>query len=466
MDAKPLAEREIEAGAGRGRSTLGAAHEVPLAVQWHEGMLLAPQHFQQLVLRQEALLHFHAAHTSPFAWGVTHLRLDPVRLVDGHFVVRELEAILPDGLVVSSLAGSGSELALDLAPFIDRMKVRPLTIWLAVAAERSGLSPLAGESARYASIEGPRVPDQNTGEGDLRLPRLQPRLRLLATDEPPSKFSCFPLARVLHRNETCELAADFVPPVLTVAPGSPLCELAQSAARLVREKALFLAEQVRSPSLAARVPQLLETRGYVSGLVSALPPFEALLASGVAHPFPLYLALTGLVGEAAALSRSLVPPQLQPYDHHELYATYEQARAFIAQSIRDGILESYTGYPFLLQNGAFYLPFDPLWQGRQLVLGVRAASGKGEAEVMEWMEGGLIASHPLLPELRSRRVLGAPRQRIDGDGDLVPARGVSLYALAPESFVLPGELLEIRNLEDADGKKRPAEIVLYVRNSP
>lgn len=463
MDPRSSESQEIELGRGRGRSALGAAHEVPLAVQWHEGMLLAPQHFQQLVLRQEALLHFHASHTSPFAWGVTHLRLDPVRLVDGHFLVRELEAILPDGLVVSTLTGGG-ELAVDLAPFLDRMKARPLTVWLVIAALRSGLSPLVGESARYASIEGPQVEDQNTGEGELRLPRLSPRLRLLVTDEPPAKFSCFPLARVIHRNETFELAADFVPPQLTVAPGSPLFDLAQSAARLVREKAVFLAEQVRSPSLAARVPQLLETRGYVAGLVSALPPFEALLTSGVAHPFPLYLALCGLVGEVAALGRSLVPPQFRPYDHHDLYANFVEAHTFLTQALREGILESYTGYPFLLQNGAFYLPFDPQWQGRKLVLGVRAAGGRSEAEVAEWMEGGLIASHPLVPELKSKRVLGAPRQKIDGDGDLVPARGVSLYALAPESFVLAGELLEVRNLEDADGRKRPAEIVLYVRN--
>ena len=52
------------------------AQEVPAAIQWHEGMLLAPQHFQQLGARQERLLHYHVETVSPFHYGVRSLRLD------------------------------------------------------------------------------------------------------------------------------------------------------------------------------------------------------------------------------------------------------------------------------------------------------------------------------------------------------------------------------------------------------
>src|SRR5436190_1813629 len=52
---------------GRAQTT---AREVPGAIQWHEGMLLAPQHFQWLSLRQETLLQYHASAISPFHWGV------------------------------------------------------------------------------------------------------------------------------------------------------------------------------------------------------------------------------------------------------------------------------------------------------------------------------------------------------------------------------------------------------------
>ena len=71
------------------------------AIDWHEGMLLAPQHFQQLALRQEELLHYHAAALAPFHWGVLRRDIDTAALTEGLLRVGGLEAVLPDGLVVS-----------------------------------------------------------------------------------------------------------------------------------------------------------------------------------------------------------------------------------------------------------------------------------------------------------------------------------------------------------------------------
>ena len=61
------------------------------------------------------------------------------------------------------------------------------------------------------------------------------------------------------------------------------------------------------------------------------------------------------------------------------------------------------------------------------------------------------------------RVRGADRRPIDSAGDLVPGRDVTLWTLhADPEVVVPSDLLEIRNLDDA-GKNRPVEIVLYLR---
>lgn len=465
-ETNPPAEGEPRSG-GRPRGRRGpVAHDLPPAIQWHEGMLLAPQHFQQLSLREEALLHYHATMISPFHWGVRHLKIDPVLLVDGTFRVLELEAVMPDGLVVSAMADESEELTADLAPHLETLKQRQLTIHLAVAARRPGLSPVEGEMARYSSVAGEAVVDENTGEGEVQVPRLVPRLRLLLTDDPPPKFASFPLARVAYRNETFALAK-FVPPLLRVPLRSPLGELGTAVARRLREKAVFLSEKVRSPSAATRVPQLLETRALVGSLVSALPPFEAVLGTGLSHPYALYLALCSLVGQVAAVGHSLVPPVLDAYDHNDLYACFEHAQKFIFQALDEGIIESYTGYPFYLEEGAFLVTFDPAWVGRALVLGVRAREGASESEVDAWVEASLVSSRSKIPILRAKRIVGAPRKRIAGDRDLVPSRGVSLYALtADPEFVVPDELLEIRNLDDPQGKKRPVEIVLYVRNQP
>ncbi|NUB17000.1 type VI secretion system baseplate subunit TssK, partial [Azospirillum brasilense] len=82
------------------------ARDIPDAIDWHDGMLLAPQHFQQQALRHERQLTYHVRQARPFHWGVVHLQVDRVQLVSGLVQVRELEAILPDGIVVDYRAGS------------------------------------------------------------------------------------------------------------------------------------------------------------------------------------------------------------------------------------------------------------------------------------------------------------------------------------------------------------------------
>jgi type VI secretion system protein ImpJ len=455
VSAGPAADLERRKG-----RVVATAHDVPPAIQWHEGMLLAPQHFQLSSQRQETLLQYHAAAISPFHWGARLCRIDPVSLLDGTLRVLELEAVMPDGLIVSRLADETPDLAVDLAPYVEEMKQRPLAVHLAVAARGRGLAL----AERFAFEESGPAVDENTGEGELPVPVLRPKLRLLLGDEPPPKYVSFPLARIAYRNEVFTRTR-FEPPWLRVAPGSPLYELCLTVAARLREKAAFLADQVRSPSSSARVPQLLETKALLHGLVGELPPFEALLRTGVAHPFALYLALCSLVGHAASLGRSLMPPVLDAYDHNHLIASFEQARAAVFKAIDEGIQEAYTAYPFVYQDGAFRLPFDPDWTTRSLILGVRGPSGASEADMAAWVAASLIAARSKIPSLRDRRVAGTVRKRIEADADLVPSRGVTLYSLSADpELVTPGEELEIRNLDDPDDRRRPEEIVLYVRN--
>ena len=435
------------------------------AIQWHEGMLLAPAHLQQLALRQEELLRYHAFALSPFHWGVRRLAIDPALLIAGTYRVTELEAVMPDGLVVSYRPGAGPALELDLAPHVEEARLKPLTLYLAVPARHPGVAPAHGEQARYESYDGGPVADENTGEGEVDIPRLRPRA-CLQLGRPPARFVSLALARISHGAEAFA-AADFVPPQLAVAVDSGLGRLCGDVARRLREKAVFLTERVRNPSIVARAPQLLETRAMIQSLTEALPPFEALLGVGAAHPFTLYLALCSLVGHVSGIGGALLPPVLDPYDHDDPWSAFEQARQHLYRVIDEAIIESYTGFPFYLEAGVFSLAFDAVWRGRSLVLGVRGPQGATERDVARWMEECLIASKGLIPALRERRVLGAARQRIEGEGDLLPSAGVLLYSLAADpELVEANQLLQIVNPGDSGVPHRPIEIVLYVRNRP
>ena len=69
-------------------------------IEWHEGMLLSPQHFQQFSARLDSLVAWQSLASAPFAWGVRKLEFDQGLLSSGLVRVLELEAIMPDGTVL------------------------------------------------------------------------------------------------------------------------------------------------------------------------------------------------------------------------------------------------------------------------------------------------------------------------------------------------------------------------------
>ena len=437
---------------------------IPPAIQWHEGMLLAPQHFQQAGLRSEALLQYHAMSISPYHWGIHDLKIDRTLLVTGILRIQILEALMPDGLIISHGEDETDHLEINLKSYAEEMRQKPMTVHLAVAAQKSSVDAFTGDLARYDSIEGSAVTDQNTGENELSIPRLKPRLILLATETPPQKYISFPIAQVSYQNEKFDLT-NFIPPLLSVKLRFALGEMCSFVARRIREKAVFLSEQVRSSSTTGGMPIVLETRTMINHLVSALPSYEAVLNSEVAHPYTLYLTLCSLAGNLAGLSVGLVPPALEPYDHNNILGSFEQVVNYIHRVIDEGIQETYSSIPFQLKDNIFRLKFEEDWMERKLFLGVRAADGAvSEEDVISWIKRSWIGTESKIPEMQDKRILGPERIYIERDADIVPTRGTVLFNLKPDlNFILPEEELQIFNPGDAKTAGRPAEILLYVK---
>ena len=440
-----------------------SANELPDAIQWHEGMLLAPQHFQQLALRNEELLSYHMLASAPFHWGVRHLKTDPVLLVNGTFRLLEIEAIMPDGLIFSHIPGDQGHLEIDLTEFQDAIQVKPQTVHLVVPVRRLGAVTTTGELPRYESVEGPPVMDESTGESDLRIPRLTPRVSLLLADAAPQKYVGFPVAKIAFENETFTLT-EFLPPTLHLGQQSPMGESCLNLATRLREKAVYLSEKTRSPAAQADRPMLRDAEAQIHALVSALPPFEASLKTDCSHPFLVYMALCSIVGQMTMVAGT-VPPVLAAYDHNDARASFDQAISYITHML-DRISESYSAIPFAEAQGIFSLHLQRAWLGDRLTIGVRARPEMTERDILDWLESALIGSATVIPSMQTRRVLGAARHQIerDADLDLMPTRGVLLFHIdTGEEFVQPNEVLQIMR-GDRVPRDAPLEIVLYVPN--
>lgn len=440
----------------------------PDAVLWHEGMLLAPQHFQQSALRGEELLHYRMSAALPFAWGVRRLQVDRRLLAEGVFRVTELEAVLPDGTVAAVRADRDQPLETALAAYEEDARRGALAVHLAVPAARSEGEPFTGQLQRFDRVEGAPVPDDNTGDGEIAIPRLRPRLSLLAGASTPDKYASLPLARVGFRDGAF-IPTGFVPPLLAVdpdaAPSTALAAVCADIAARLREKALFFADRLRAAAGRPRDLGTADLHAAVHALVAELPRLDALVSLRRAHPLELFLALCGLAGRLAGLE-GRVPPVFPRYDHTDLRATFEPLRAFCTRTL-DALQEAFSAISFEWRDGLYQTPLTSLpADGRPLLVGVRGGS-MPEAQAIAWMEECRIGSASRMTSLGDRRFRGARRVRAAGGGDqqLAGGSGVVLFEVSADpEFVVAGEPLQVAHPE-GERRERPAELVLYTRTS-
>ncbi|HSK40235.1 MAG TPA: type VI secretion system baseplate subunit TssK [Arenibaculum sp.] len=436
---------------------------IPDPVQWHEGMLLSPHHFQQAWLRQEALLHYRLAQLVPFHFGVVRVAHDPALLVEGVFRVTALEAVMPDGLIVAHPSPDGADLEIDLRPIAGTLQDTPTPVHAVVPVYRPGSCMHDGKLARYRSLDGEKVVDENTGEDEQELPRLRPRLALHVGERAPQKFTALPLARIVYRDEQFRIE-EYEPPRIAMPQDSPLTLTCRQVSRRLREKAAFLAQRMRAPPGSVGAVTLAESRAAIQCLVAGLPQLDAVLDAARPHPFQLYTILCGVAGHLSPLGPGMVPPIFDPYDHLDVRASFAAVLAFIERMI-EVVSETFTTVAFKLDGARFTLRMEPAWLERDLLIGVRLRQGQSEQEVDGWVNECLIATEGLTGNLIQRRVRGARRVRVEHDDrmEIVPGRGILLYRIEADALLIQGgEILEITNHNDRSGARRPAEIILYV----
>jgi type VI secretion system protein ImpJ len=447
------------------------AEEIPNSIDWHDGLLLTPQHFQQISLRQEALLQYNTAMIAPFYWGIRYLRIEEPNLFRGLVQIKHLEAVMPDGLLVSYHEGDDLQadhgLQLDLTA-LEETKHRRMKVYLAVAPQSRRMSK--GEHARYDFYDGEPVVDEYTGEGHVRMRRLIPHLRLIVADAPPQETVNLPLLEVEFKNDRYTQTG-FIPPLLIVTSNQREGAHAQLGidceriAKTVRNKALELASQAEAQTSGGPLRLDLETKSWIRSLAASLPHLEAILGTEVSHPFPIYLALCSMAGHLAALGPKLVPDK-PSYKHYDLRATFEPIIKFIEEAIEEGLTSSFSSHLFTFHEEVYELRFEHEWMNRRLAISLRGRPGVAPDELIQWGRECLIGSRRYLQSMKEKRILGAGRNHIKRDEDLVPPKDVVLFSLtADPEFIVPGEILQIFNRSTYRNAARPVEIVLHVKNA-
>jgi type VI secretion system protein ImpJ len=434
-------------------------------IQWYEGMLLMPQHFQQADIRMEGLVTYYMSQAFPFFWGVVHLKVDEALLTSGIFRPIELEVIMPDGLLVTELPQLKTPLQVDLTPFRDKIQTAPHYIYLCVPIRRGDWTDVSGDLPRYHSALNSNIVDLNTGQQAIDIPRLIPNLSLQIGQEPPAHFVSLPLAQVVHDAKSFSLT-NYLPPQVQIDLLSDLGHLCNKLSEQLREKLSYLQQKVQAVGQRiTKDPYSVEIEEIRLKLISGLLPFEALLSSGKAHPFAIYQALCNLAGHISGVKYGEIPPRFKGYAHEDIRKSYTQVINFIVKVLEE-IEESYTTVPFTLNERVFTLQLQSSWVGDRFVLGAQVQPDMKEEDLTNWINSCVIVTDKYITLAKDNRVLGAKRKIVSEvpSMNLVPTKGVQLFIVeADPRYIDPKGVLCLFNVSDTD-LTRPAEIVLYNAN--
>lgn len=435
-------------------------HPLRPAVQWHEGMLLMPEHFQQSDRRVEELLHFHLSHSVPFYWGIKSLAIDPAELLTGTLSLITLEAVMPDGTPIIAGSQVNRPLKLNLSDYYRKSQQKSFSVHLAIPAYAPGAAQSDQSLPRYLSEESQKVADENTGEGELRYPSLVPNISLIAGEEPSAKYSHFPLIKISFTSNTFEVDKSFIPPALTTPTDGTVGALCLDLAKRLREKIAFLSERLQNQSNDVMSQ---EAENAVKSLSRGLLPFEAIVRSNTSHPFQVYLSLCHLAGQITDLHPGQMPPSFSPYHQNEVGACFTEVMTYI-NTMLGRIQEGYTVVPLTLEQRVFKLPLRQAWMNEHLIFGAKASPEMSEKDLVGWINKSLIATDRYVTPCREKRILGAARSILEeyDEMKLLPAQDVVLFSVDyDKAFIDVNETLQIFNVADSEAF-RPDEIVMYV----
>ncbi len=434
-------------------------------IQWYEGMLLMPQHFQQADIRMENMMTYYLSHTFSFFWGVVSLKVDESLLTSGIFRPIQLEAIMPDGLLVTSLPQTDTPLEVNLLPFRDKIQAAPYFIYVCVPHRRGDWTDVSGDLPRYYSVLNPDVVDINTGEQAIDIPRLLPNLSLQVGKEPPAHYISLPLAKVTCDSKSFSLA-EYIPPQVQVEMTSDLGQVCTQLARQLRGKLSYLQQKVQSVGDRATKNSFFEEMERVRlKLIVGLLPFETLLSTGIAHPFDLYQSLCSLAAQMCGIKYGEIPPRFEGYNHSDVRKSFFQVIDYVGRLL-DEIEESYSVIPFALNDRIFTLQLQSSWVGDRFVLGASAQPGMTQETLLGWINNCVIVTDKSVTLAKDNRVLGAERMLVSEVPamNLVATMGVQLFVVeADPRYIDPKGVLCLFNVSD-DESTRPAEIVLYHAN--
>ncbi|PLX29929.1 MAG: type VI secretion system baseplate subunit TssK [Alphaproteobacteria bacterium] len=400
-------------------------------IQWHEGMLLEPQHFQQQE-RFNLNTHFIFQSTSnSFFWGVKSIEIDEESLVSGKFIIKNLLALMQDGSVVEVTEEDSALPELDLNKEQTVDFSTPTLINLCIVQYREDAANIHNDFPRYESVADQDFVDENTGQSPISIPRLKYKITLLAGEKISHRYVSFPIARIQHRDDGF-IKVPYAYPSQAVSSNNDLYSPLNAMVANLRKKLNFLASKIQTSGGSEDNTVLKALVDYSLILSPLVPRVEVMLDSENCHPFSLYQEICFIAGSLSNLRREAVCPKLPKYDHLDPLKSFNEVLSHIENFV--SVIRQFTTevqFTYNKQSKVFSLNVteDWLWENKIILYFYYDVKDTSDA-VSKWIENAVITSEEKLDPAREKRILGANREIKKSIPKIaLPARSNIVYAI-------------------------------------
>jgi type VI secretion system protein ImpJ len=433
------------------------------SVQWYEGQLLYPHHYQQMRYEIQQLSLCYLSICSPWYWGVRLLEIDEALLPSGMIRINKILAVFPDGSVLEKTNENSLPLEMDISPLKEELKDKEITIYLAVVKRQPDNANTAGDFPRYTSIESLPIVDENTGESPINISKLSLRAFLIPEDKLSARLSAFPLLKVTLQDGSF-LKTNFIPPTTIFNKDTLVGEYLKTLITKVRRHIAYLS--VRLQSLKTR--DLSSVLDYYSNvyniLTSRILALEAVYEIETTHPYDIYKELNICAGSYCALNQSKAPPVFPPYNHNDLKATFEPVMNFINEII-ESVKSASISIIFDQEDRVFHQEIKEAYlTSDTLIIGIHLGTKMSPAAGASWIKGAVIACDFSIKDIKEKRILGAERElveQIPEMGLMAVHNQIFVKVTLNPSFIKAGASLKIFNPSDREDT-RPEDLFLYV----
>jgi type VI secretion system protein ImpJ len=334
----------------------------PQRVVWSEGLLIGPQHLQQLDLYHERLLGMRLEALETLHWGLVSLEIDANALPAGQIKLLRLHAILPDGTVLA-LDASDPELP-PLRP-VDRHfphGQNRLEVFVGLPREREGIDNYSEhkESAARFRVSRREVRDASAPERRSEVAFGQRNATILFGDEPQVDHVALKIAEI-GRDQTGQLFVmdAYVPPCLRIAAAPFLMAGVRRLLEAMNSRRRSLNEARRQSASGDSVEwNAMDVTRYLllSTINGYIPLLGHLLDAGDQSPRALYLMLMQLAGQLSTFATDTDPAELPRFSYRDLGNTFEPLFARITALLFASVSEHCISLPLRMrEDGVYYL---------------------------------------------------------------------------------------------------------------